>query len=238
MSFRVIADHLATVTLKAVFSVLTVGLALTGSGCGGDSGDSPPVLPSPTVVNEPPPPPPTPGVWPNPLLAGDLWRLTTTIVSLEGSVCFWSHPVGKKFDWTLSVERNGAEVRFVYDVNNPHDNLLFVGAVQEQSFTAASGAFSSFWQCSGGVTLSSSVVGSFSSDGHTLSGRERLIYRAAGVGSELIITYEWNAMRIREAAGREGMVTIIGAGSRGSTSNQMAARHAAKTGNERFAHED
>src|SRR4030095_11606795 len=117
MPFRVIADHLATVTLKAVFSVLTVGLALTGSGCGSDSGDSPPVLPSPTVVNAPLPPP-TPGVWPNPLLAGELWNLTTTIVSLEGSACFWSHRVGKKFDWTLSVARDGAQVGFVSALNN------------------------------------------------------------------------------------------------------------------------
>ena len=194
MPFKIIADHLATVTLKGVFSVLTVAVALTGYGCGGDSGDSTSVLPSPTVLNEPPPPP-IPGVWPNPLLAGELWNLTTAIVSLEGSACFWTQPVGKKFDWTLSVERDGAQVRFVYDVNNPHDNLLFVGAVNEQSFTAASNTYSSFWQCSGGATLSSSVVGSFSSDGRTLSGQERLIYRLSG-GRELIITFEWNAARI------------------------------------------
>jgi hypothetical protein len=124
-----------------------------------------------------------------------LWTLTTTIVSLEGSACFWPHPVGNTFDWTLSVERNGAQVRFVYDVNNPHDNLLFVGAVHEQSFTAETDTYRGGWQCAGGVTLSSSVVGSFSSDGGTLSGRERLIYRADS-GRELIITFEWDATRI------------------------------------------
>jgi hypothetical protein len=203
MPFKLIADHLAAVTLKGVFSVLTVALALTGHGCGGDSDGNTPVLPSPTVLNEPPPPL-TPGVWPNPLLAGELWNLSTAIVSLEGSACFWRQPVGKKFDWTLSVERNGAQVRFVYDVNNPHDNLLFVGAVNERSFTAASDTYGSSWPCSGGVTFSSSVVGSFASDGRTLSGRERLIYRVYG-GSELIITLEWNATRIQEAAGREGV---------------------------------
>ena len=110
-------------------------------------------------------------------------------------MCFWPHPVGKTFDWTLSVERNGVQVRFVYDVNNPHDNLLFVGAVHEQSFTAVSDTYRSAWQCTGGVTISSSVIGSFLSDGRTLSGRERLIYRMDG-GSELIITFEWNATRI------------------------------------------
>jgi hypothetical protein len=110
-------------------------------------------------------------------------------------VCFWPHPVGKKFDWTLSVELNGAQVRFVYDVNNPHDNLSFVGAVHEQSFTAASDTYRSGFQCARSVTISSSVVGSFLSDGRTLSGRERLIYRVEG-GSELIITLEWNATRI------------------------------------------
>jgi hypothetical protein len=115
-------------------------------------------------------------------------------VLLEGSACFWPHRVGKKFDWTLSVERNGTEVRLVYDVYNPHDNLSFVGAVHEQSFTAVTGTYRSFWQCAGGQTISSSVVGSFSSDGHTLSGRERLIYRGDG-GNELIITSEWNAAR-------------------------------------------
>jgi hypothetical protein len=114
-------------------------------------------------------------------------------VSLEGSACFWKQPVGATFDnWTLSVERSGAQVRFVYDVNNPHDNLSFVGAVNEQSFTAASDTFSSSWQCAPNVTLSSSVVGSFSSDGRALSGRERLTYRVVG-GSELTITLEWHA---------------------------------------------
>jgi hypothetical protein len=116
-------------------------------------------------------------------------------VSLEGSACFWPHPVGKKFDWTLSVERNGTEVRLVYDVYNPHDNLSFVGVVQEQSFAAVTDTYHSAWPCAGGQTISSSVVGSFSSDGHTLSGRERLIYRGEG-GNELIITLEWNAARI------------------------------------------
>jgi hypothetical protein len=73
-----------------------------------------------------------------------------------------------------------------------HDHILFVGDVKEQSFTAVSDTYHSFWQCSGGVTFSSSVVGSFSSDGRALSGRERLIYRVDG-GSELIITMQWNA---------------------------------------------
>jgi hypothetical protein len=200
MPFKVITDHLAAVTLKRVFSVLTVALALPGHGCRGDRGDNTPVLPSPTVLNEPRPPP-TPGVWPNPLLEGELWNLTTTVVSLEGSACFWPHPVGKTFEWTLSVERDGAQVRFVYDVYNPHDNVLFVGTVKEQSFAAASNFYGSSWQCSGGVTFSASVLGHFASDGRTLSGRERFIYRLSGA-RELIITSEWNAMRIREAAGR------------------------------------
>jgi hypothetical protein len=200
MPFKVITDHLAAVTLKRVFSVLTVALALPGHGCRGDRGDNTPVLPSPTVLNEPRPPP-TPGVWPNPLLEGELWNLTTTVVSLEGSACFWPHPVGKTFEWTLSVERDGAQVRFVYDVYNPHDNVLFVGTVKEQSFAAASNFYGSSWQCSGGVTFSASVLGHFASDGRTLSGRERFIYRLSGA-RELIINSEWNAMRIREAAGR------------------------------------
>jgi hypothetical protein len=39
------------------------------------------------------------------------------------------------------------------------------------------------------------VVGTFSADGRTLSGRERLIYRVDG-GSDLIVNFEWNATRI------------------------------------------
>jgi len=191
MPFKVTANYRAAVTLKLFFSVLTVALALTGYGCGADRGLSTPVSASPTVRDGPLPP----GMGPDRDSAGELWSLTTAIVSLEGSACFWPHRVGKKFDWTLSVDRNGAEVRFVYDVNNPHDNLLFVGAVHEQSFTAESDTYRSAWQCAGGVTISSSVVGSFSSDGRTLSGRERLIYRVNG-GSELIITFEWDATRI------------------------------------------
>jgi hypothetical protein len=192
MPFKVTADYLAAGTLKVFFSGLTVAFALTGYGCGADRGPGTPVSPSPMVPDAPPPP----GPGPDRNVAGELWRLTTTIVSLEGSACFWTQPVGATFDrWTLSVERSGSQVRFVYDVNNPHDNILFVGTVNEQSFTAVTDTYRSSWQCAGGVTISSSVVGSFSSDGRTLSGRERLRYRVDG-GSELIITFEWNATRL------------------------------------------
>lgn len=191
MPFAAIADYFAAVTLKVFCSVLTVALVLTGYGCGTDRGPTTPVSPSPTVRVEPPPP----GPRPDPSVAGELWRLTATIVSLEGSACFWTQPVGATFDWRLSVERNGAQVRFIYDVNNPHDNLLLVGAVDDQSFTAVSDTYRGSWPCAPSVTLSSSVVGSFSSDGRTLSGRERLTYRVDD-GSELIITLEWNATRI------------------------------------------
>ena len=184
MPFRLTADCLAAVTLRVFVHVLTVGLALTGYGCGDEARLGTPVSPSPPVQGLPPASP----------VEGELWSLTTTIVSLEGSACFWTQPVGKQFDWTLSVERNGAQVRFVYDVNNPHDNLSFVGPVDEESFTAVSDTYRSFWQCAGGVTLSSSVIGSFLLDGRTLSGRERLIYRVDS-GGELIITFEWNAAR-------------------------------------------
>ena len=191
MPFKVTADYPAAVTLKVFCSVLMVAFTLTGYGCA-DRVPPTPVSPSPTVQDRNPAPNPTVQDR-NP--AGELWKLTTTIVSLEGAVCFWTQPVGKKFDnWTLSVERNGAQVRFVYDVNNPHDNLLFVGAVNDHSFTAASDTYRSRWACSGGVTFSSSVVGSFSSDGRTLSGRERLTYRVDG-GGDLTITFEWNATR-------------------------------------------
>jgi hypothetical protein len=181
MPFKVTADYLAAVTLKVLSSVLTVALALAGYGCGADRVPSTPVSPSPS--------PTMPGPPPAPPVAGELWRLTTTVVSLEGSACFWTHPVGMKWEnWTLSVERSGAQVRLIYDVNNPHDNVLFVGAVNEQSFTAVSDNYRGFWPCAGTVTISSSVVGSFSSDDRTLSGRERLIYRVDG-GSELIIAF-------------------------------------------------
>jgi hypothetical protein len=131
----------------------------------------------------------------------ELWRLTTTIVSLEGSACFWTQPIGRKIDdWTLSVERSGAQVRLLYDVHNPHDNSLFVGTLNGQSFSAVSDTSRSSWRCAPNVTISSSVVGSFSSDGRTLSGRERLVYRVDGGsdfgGTDLIITFEWNATRI------------------------------------------
>ncbi len=110
-------------------------------------------------------------------------------------MCFWTQPVGKKFeDWTLSVERNGAQVRFVYDVNNPHDNLLFVGAMNDQSFTATSDTYRSHWACSGGVTFSCRLSGASHQMGCTLSGRERLTYRVDG-GGDLTITFEWNATR-------------------------------------------
>jgi hypothetical protein len=139
---------------------------------------------------------PNPTVLPRITVVEELWELTTTIVSLEGSACFWTHPVGATFDsWTLSVERSGTQVRFTYDVNNPHDNVLLEGAVNELSFTAVSGASRGGWRCSGNLTFSSSVVGSFSSDGRSLSGRERQMYRVDG-GGELIVTLEWNAARI------------------------------------------
>ena len=191
MRFKETGGYLATVTPKLFFGVLMTAFALTAYGCGADR--------IPTVPTAPLPPSST--VPANPTVldrnpAGELWRLTTTIVSLEGSACFWTQPVGAKFDfWTLSVERNGAQIRLVYDVNNPHDNMLFVGAVNEQSFTAASDTYRSAWQCARDVAFSSSVVGSFSSDGRALSGRERLMYRVEG-GGNLTITFEWSAARM------------------------------------------
>jgi hypothetical protein len=165
--------------VKVFFSVLTVALTLTGYGCSADRGPATPLSPSSTGQDRNP--------------AGESWRLTTTIVSLEGTACFWTRPVGAKADgWILSIERNGPQVRFLYDVNNPSDNTLFVGTVNEQSFTAASDTYHGWWSCSGNVAVSSSVIGSFSSDGRTLSGRERQMYRADG-GSVLIVTLDWNA---------------------------------------------
>jgi hypothetical protein len=61
-------------------------------------------------------------------------------------------------------------------------------------FAAMSETYRSAWQCAGGVTISSSVDGSFSLDGDTLVGQERLRYRADS-SQELIITFEWNATR-------------------------------------------
>ena len=168
-----------------------VVLAVLLAACGRSTPTSPTPTATPTATIPPPARPPQTGF---PLPPGELWSLTTEVVSLEGSACFWTNPVGKKFDWTLAVDRDGTEVRLVYDVYNPHDNLSFVGAVQEQSFTAATDTYRSFWPCAGAQTFSSSVVGGFSSDGQTLSGRERLIYRGES-GKELVITMEWNAAR-------------------------------------------
>ena len=175
-------------TMKVFFSVLTLALTLTGYGCSADRGPATPLSPSPTVQVSP-----SPTVQDrNP--AGESWRLTTTIVSLEATACFWTQPVGTKVDaWILSIERNGPQVRFLYGAT--HDDMLFVGAVTEQSFTAASDTYRSRWACSGNVTISSSVIGNFSSDGRTLSGRERLIYQVDG-GSVLIVTLDWNATRV------------------------------------------
>jgi hypothetical protein len=185
MPFNITADYLAAVTLKVFFGVLTVALALTWFGCGDDRGPSTPVSPSSPVVNAPSPP----GSGPD--LPGELWRFTTTVMSLEGSACFGNLPVGARIDnWAFSVERVGEQARFRY--GNVHDHTLFVGDVKEQSFTAVSDTYSSSWQCAPQVTISSSVSGHFSPDGRTLSARERLIYRVHG-GSELIITLEWNA---------------------------------------------
>lgn len=118
MRLKFTADYLAAVPVKVFVSALTLSLALTGYGCGADRGPGTPISPSPMVPGGPPPP------GPDRNSQGELWGLTTEIVSLEGSACFWPHPVGKKSDWTLSVERNGAQARFVYDVNNPHDNFF------------------------------------------------------------------------------------------------------------------
>jgi hypothetical protein len=176
---------------ELISGVLTI-LVLMGWACAGDRGAAVPAGPTPITVDAPRPT----TTAPQPSAPGELWRLTTTIVGLEGSACFWTHPVGATFDnWTLSVERNGANVRFIYDVNNPHDNALFVGAVNGSSFTAASDIYRSSWACSGAVSISTSVAGSFAPDGRALSGRERLVYRVEG-GSELIVSFEWSAVRM------------------------------------------
>lgn len=173
-----------------VLGILTALVAVAGAGCSGDRGLGVPVSPSAMTT----PASPTPGTLPIP--AGtDLWRLTTTILSIDGSACFWTQPVGARFDqWTLGVEQRGQDVRFVYDVNNPHDNVAFMGTVTDRAFTATSDDHHGSWQCAPAVTFSSSVVGSFSSDGRTLSGRERLVYRVSG-GSQLAVTLDWHATR-------------------------------------------
>jgi hypothetical protein len=188
MRFDVASESRAAARLKVFGTSLVVALALNGHGCEADRRIRSPVSPSPAVATVPPVPDPSP--------AGERWKLTTTIVALEGSACFWRQPAGTRFEnWTLSVERIESLVRFVYDVNNPHDNLLFVGTVNGQSFSAASESYRGFWPCAGSVTLSSSVVGSFSTDGRTLSGRERLVYRVDG-GGDLVVSFEWNATRM------------------------------------------
>ena len=182
------ADHVASLARTVLLSVLSVPVALLVYGCDGSSRPSTPISPSPPVTYSPPPPIPAPGA------TGELWTLTTTVVSIEGSACFWTQPAGSKIDsWTLAVDRSGTQVRFLYDVYNPHDNVLFVGVVNDRSFAATSDSYQSAWQCSGGVTFSSSVEGNFSSDGRSLSGRERLMYRLSR-GGELIVTLEWNAV--------------------------------------------
>lgn len=176
-------------TLKTLAAVLV--LACGAWGCSSDrSGGSLP-SPTPTVVQAPQPT----TFSPLPAPAGELWRLSTSVESLEGSACFWTHAVGTRFDnWTMSVDREGSQVRFVYDVNNPHDNVLLTGTVTGTGFTAESEIYRSMWACSGAVTITSSVAGSFSGDGRALSGRQRLIYR--GSDSELIITLRWSASPI------------------------------------------
>lgn len=195
MPFTVATDDCAAVMPKAFFGVVTVALTLTAYGC--DANRVPPPAPlSPSPVPDQTTLRPTVEAFPFP--PGEMWRLTTTIVSLEGSVCFWTWPIGKKFDWTLLVDRSGAQVRFIYDPHNPHDNLLFVGTVNDRSFTAASETYHSHWGCSGSATLFSSVVGNFSPDGRRLSGHERLTYRVDR-GGELTITFEWDATPSEES---------------------------------------
>jgi len=174
--------------MRALVTVLMVAAAMTGYAC--DADHATPTSPTSRDVATP-----APRAGPAPQVPGELWKLATTVVALDGSACFWSAPVGKTFDWTLSVERTGSDVRFVYDVNNVHDNLSFVGTVSNGVFAAASETFSSSWACAPRVTLSSSVTGSFSGDGRALSGTERLTYRV-GDGEGLTITLEWRATRM------------------------------------------
>ena len=68
MPFKVTADYLAAVTLKVLFSVLTVALALTAYGCDADRAPSTPVSPSPS--------PTVPGPPPAPPVAVETWRLS------------------------------------------------------------------------------------------------------------------------------------------------------------------
>jgi hypothetical protein len=188
MPFKRTAVYSPVVAPRVVVGLLTLALSAMGSSCGGGPDRVTPVAPSSGVPAGPPPATPRPDETP-----GELWSLTTTIVSLEGSACFWSQPAGKTFTWTLSVLRDGGDVHFVYDVNNPHDNLSFTGTVHERSFTAVSGTSRSQWACAGHVEISSSVAGSFSPDGGSLTGRERLMYRADG--GELAVNMDWRATR-------------------------------------------
>ena len=98
MPFKVTAGYPVAVTLKVSCNIVMVAFTLTGYGCA-DRVPPTPVSPSPTVQDINPVPNSTVQ---DRTPAGELWKLTTTIVSLEGSACFWTQPVGAKFDgWTL-----------------------------------------------------------------------------------------------------------------------------------------
>ena len=75
MPSKLTADFLAAVPVKVFVSALTLSLALTGYGCGADRGPGTPISPSPMVPGAPP--------GPDRNSQGELWGLTTAIVSLE-----------------------------------------------------------------------------------------------------------------------------------------------------------
>src|SRR5688572_30539387 len=99
MRFTFTADCLAALARKASASGLTVALTLAGYGCNADRIPPPPLSPGPAAQVQAPAPPAPPAP-PGPRVpGGELWKLTTTIVSLEGAVCFWHWSVGKTFDF-------------------------------------------------------------------------------------------------------------------------------------------
>lgn len=176
-----VATHRTGDRLHRWLGALSTAGALCAIAC---DADRPPGWLAPTPVARP-------AAAPEVDVPGALWQLRTTIVAIEGSACFWPHPVGAVFNWQLAVERSESQIRLLYDVRNAHDNLLFVGEPAGDAFSAATATSPGWWACSGDATLSSSVTGRFTVDGNGLTAREQLTYRAAS--GELVITFDWLA---------------------------------------------
>lgn len=146
-----------------------------------------------TLTGEASPPAAKPAVTPTPAgpSAATQWDLTSEVVGDTGpDFCIWTAKVGMIFHGTYTITRNGSSLSFV-----PADTIdweSYQATIQGTSFAASNPTTGGFPSCTN-YGQSSSLSGSFSTDGSRLTATE--IWTFTPESGQKAVTFQWTATR-------------------------------------------